>query len=432
MKNRDSYWRSLVTAAAGGANFDAPGGAYSFSAVLERERILTGGNIAGKRSSALLGLSIADPTGKMDDGAIMALVQEYINDPSATRYTDLRGLPGTHERLAAHLNQEYSSGGVAFTREWVQYSPGGIKRPLAEYIPTVFFDSNATLIFPAPSYGVIKDPKNNRGAQVIDVPMLPCPDNRWNMDWIKIDQLTKESSAVGKKVYLYLNVPHNPTGMTFDHTQWVRVISWAIENNVMLIVDEAYTHVRFDNDSCSVLHVPNWDKCCIVLQSVSKGWNATGLRFGLIIADPLAIKAIQAAMDVKDSGLFGPSIAAGLYCIEHMDITKVTTANYRKLHERLADGLRQSGFQGFVPGAGLCQFTKAPKSADGKEFANSAELAEWLRQEKRISLMHNAVNGVPYLRWAVTIAPVPDCGLPNELAVIDEVMCRLGDIKFEF
>ena len=72
----NTLWRQRVGQVVGGAGFDTPGGGYSFSAVLAEERKLEEDNVPGDRSSALLKLSVADPTWKMPIQALLA-GQEY-------------------------------------------------------------------------------------------------------------------------------------------------------------------------------------------------------------------------------------------------------------------------------------------------------------------------------------------------------------------
>lgn len=417
-------YRKVLTQRCGGEAFDAPGGGYSFSNVLAEERHLMTFNVEGNPSSALCKLSIADPTWKMPRPAMMAALSYYEDSPNATRYTDNNGIPGTHEGIADFLNRVHPGGGVTFDPAWVQYSPGSIKRLLAEYIPAALFENGVQLFFPTPGYGVIKDPINRHGAQVHDIPLV-FVDGRWTLDLERIPKVE------GAKKVLYLNMPHNPTGASFSRKDWESLIEWAIAHKVVVIVDEAYTHLRFD-DSVSVLDVPDWEQCCIVLQSVSKGWNATGLRFGWVVAHPTIVKVLRKVMDVKDSGAFGPSVAAGLWCLQNTQYAEVTRAQYQGLHEALYAGLREAGFDTAMPSAGLCQFTPAPRGAGGVRFASAQECAQWFRKELRISLMHYTVNNDPWLRWAVTIAPVVDCGLKDETAVINETVRRLREAKLQF
>lgn len=439
IKEIEKRWRVLVAARCGGIEFDKTGTGYSFSAVLEEERRLSKGNILGQPKSVLLTLSVADPTWKMPKGAMMAAENFYDLCPDATRYTDNAGiragngteLGDTHEEIAEFLNRRYPGlrgnneiGANGIGSRYIQYIPGSIKRSLAEIIPTAFFDEKDTLLFPVPGYQVISSGMNNQRIAVKEVPM-----QKTRKGWrVPLEEIKLPKTG---KAFLYLNIPHNPTGITYSDTELIDIVFWANMNGVILIVDEAYNDLRYDN-SKSILEVPFWQYCAIVLQSVSKGWNATGIRFGWIVAHPVAINAIRKVLDVKDSGLFGPSIAAGLTCLRHLEWAKETNQRYRKLHEILAKGLKEAGFEASMPAAGLCQFTKAPKAVNGNKFDSLIELVQWLREELRISVMHYEVNAEWYLRWAITIKPVPECGLPDEESVIKEAVRRLKTVEFGF
>jgi LL-diaminopimelate aminotransferase len=432
------FFRNLVAKRCGGKNFDAPNTGYSFSAVLAEERKLAEGNVKGKPETALLTLSIADPTWKMPEPAVTEMVKFYHACPDATRYTDNTGIKGspetvygkqvesTHEMIASFLRQRYSHDVGNINEKWVQYSPHGIKGLLSEYLPAAFFDEQTFLAFPIPGYPVIKNAMNCRGAQVVDLPMINGKDG-WKIPLEKLKGYKRF-----KKRFLYLNVPHNPTGMAFNYTDWRRAIVWAKKHKFILIVDEAYTDLRFDDVSTSVLNVEGWDECCLVLQSISKGWNATGARFGWVIGNPTAIAAIGKVMDVKDSGGFGLTLAAAHACLANLNWAIDTRGKYRLLHAELAAGLAEAGFKTGLPDGGLCQFTRAPLSADGVMFATLVECAQWFREKLRISLMHYEVAGERYLRWAVTVKPVPECGLMDEQAVIREAVRRLKQVKFTF
>jgi len=430
-------WRSTVAKRCGGKNFDAPNTGYSFSTVLAEERKLAESNVAGRPETALLTLSIADPTWKMPEPAVKEMINFYRACPDATRYTDNTGLKGNPETIYGHETKSTHQTIVSFLRhrfacpenideERVQYSPHGIKGLLSEYLPTAFFDEQTFLAFPIPGYPIIKSEMNRRGARVVDLPML-----NGKSGW-KIPLQSLKGYKRFNKRFLYLNVPHNPTGMAFNYNDWRRAFDWAKKHKFVLIVDEAYTDLRFDDVSTSVLNVEGWDECCLVLHSISKGWNATGARFGWVVGNPTAIAAIRKVMDVKDSGGFGLTLTAASNCLDNLNWAIETRDNYRFLHTELAAGLSEAGFQAGVPDGGLCQFTRAPLSANGVMFTTLVECVQWLREKLRISLMHYEVSGERYLRWAVTVKPVPDCGLMDEQSVIREAVRRLKQVKFTF
>ena len=419
-RKKEEFARSLVADRLGGKDFDIPGTGYSFSAVLKEEAELMKENIKGDPTSALLPLSIADPTWKMPEEAMWAGVKYFLTDPDASRYKDNRGViidgKDTNDRLSEMLG---------LPTKMVQYSPQAIKGSLSEYFPESFFQKRDLLIFPIPGYIVVKDLINNRGVQVLDLEMVE-KDGKWSIPHEDVD--FPENI---KRKFMYINDPHNPTGSAMNREEKVKLLAWAVENNVFLIVDEAYHETRYD-DSVSFMEISGWESHCIILRSVSKGYNATGLRVGSMTSNEIIISAIRKTSNVKHSGAWGMDIIMAETCWEHPEWAIKTMERYKNLHRLLYNGLREVGFQGNMPNAGLCQFTPAPIAVNGKSFKSVIECAQWFRENLRISLMHYCVGGKWYLRWAVTIKPVPECGLETEKAVIQEVVKRLKDNKFEF
>ena len=437
----DARWRRRIAQRCGGEYFDAPGSGYDFSAVLAEERKLAQADIAGNPSLALICFSIADPTDKMSCDAWDMADLWYRHSPDATRYTDLCGITpmivgsrsfgDTHEEIVAYLKKRFPGEATAqLTPDWTQYSGHGIKGILAAYVSTALFDQNTCLFFPTPGYGVIKSEMNRQGCQTVDLPLQPNANGRWLID---INQLCEANfQCRSEKPVVYVNIPHNPTGTGYTANEWEQLLAWAYSADAILIVDEAYFDIYYDEKYVSVLTIPGWEKSCIVLQSISKGWNATGLRFGWMIGHPTAIAALRKVVDVKDSGLLGTTIAAGQECLRHPEWAVETRENYRQLHEMLLAGLQQAGFAATMPNAGLCQFVPAPNSANGMSFANAAECAQWLRSNLRISTMHYEAAGRPYLRWAVTFRPNAECGLLSKADVIAEAVRRLQSVNFTF
>ena len=219
----DEAWRARVAARVGGAEFDAPGGGYAFSDVLAEERELAQDNRPNEPGSALLTLSIADPTWKMHPKAMDVARAYYEESLDATRYTDNSGVRAggsfrdTHECLAEHLTRRFPKSDTQFTPDWVQYSPGSIKRALSEYIPTLLLEAGTTLVFPAPGYPVIKSPLNRYDADTVDVPLV-YDGARWTIP-TDID--------VAGRLVVYANIPHNPTGAGYTRDDWEALLAWA-------------------------------------------------------------------------------------------------------------------------------------------------------------------------------------------------------------
>lgn len=426
----DKFIRPRVNEACGGVSFDK-GGSYVFSEMLKAERKLAEKSEPGRPETAVLPFSVADPVWKMGEGAVEAGNSFYRVCADATRYTDLAGIrnftldgekfSNTNEALAFFIGSNMQ---FDLAPDMVQYSPGSIKRALAEYIPKAFLDSNTLLIMPDPSYGVLAEPQNRNGAFVVKVPLI-SDGSRYDIDLEAAEYQIKVTGA--KKVVMYVNVPHNPTGFGYNLQQWKRLLNFARKKNILLVVDEAYVDLIYNDQCCSVTQVPWWSNNCIVLQSVSKGYSATGLRFGWIMSNPTAISVLKKVMDAADSGMSGMTIMQALYCVSNPYLAWQTRDRYREIHSSLTDTLYKFEMPPCLIDGGLCQLSDFPRVLkNGMRFEKPSQFASWFRTNKLISVMPQ--DAIGKIRWAATFRPQPEFGLMTNEDVLNEVARRFAEI----
>lgn len=103
---------------------------------------------------------------------------------------------------------------------------------------------------------------------------LPCsPENNF------IPQPPSEPVDV-----VYLCFPNNPTGAVADRETLERWVTYALENNAILLYDGAYE--AFITDSAiphSIYEIPGARRCAIEFRSFSKHGGFTGVRCGYIV-----------------------------------------------------------------------------------------------------------------------------------------------------
>ena len=133
---------------------------------------------------------------------------------------------------------------------------------------------------------------------------LRAPDFRLDVDALR--------SAVGPRTKaILLNTPHNPTGTVLTRAELQAVADLAIERDLIVITDEVYEHLVFDEHE----HVPlatlpgMWERT-LTLSSAGKSYSFTGWKVGwatgphdLVVRGALR----QAVADVH----VGLSVAAG-------------------------------------------------------------------------------------------------------------------------
>lgn len=88
--------------------------------------------------------------------------------------------------------------------------------------------------------------------------------------------LTKKTKAI-----LICN-PSNPTGTIFTKEELGRLVKVAKKHKLFVLSDEVYREFAFERPAYSIMHFPEIRQQAIVLDSVSKRFNACGARVGVV------------------------------------------------------------------------------------------------------------------------------------------------------
>src|SRR6185437_15394320 len=80
-----------------------------------------------------------------------------------------------------------------------------------------------------------------------------------------------------------LNTPHNPTGKVFTHDELTAVATVAIEHDLVVIADEVYEHLTFDDRAhVPISTLPGMAERTISIGSAGKMFSVTGWKIGWI------------------------------------------------------------------------------------------------------------------------------------------------------
>ena len=105
----------------------------------------------------------------------------------------------------------------------------------------------------------------------------------------------KKAITPRTKVILYCS-PSNPTGTVFNEKQLRQLAEIALENNLMVITDEAYEYFVFDDHRhFSIASMPEMRKQVISCFTFTKTYAMTGWRIGYLHADEELIPQITKA-----------------------------------------------------------------------------------------------------------------------------------------
>jgi len=410
----DSFVQSMFAERIGGSRFGKDTVIYKF------EKIKRAKAVARKNHSGveIIDLGVGEPDEMADTGIVAKLAEEAAK-PENRGYAD-NGIQEFKDAAARYLEMAYGVKGLHPETEIIH---GIGSKPVLAMLPAAFINPGDITIMPVPNYPVLGTLTKWFGGQVVNLPITS--ENGFFPD---IDSLDRETRRKAK--LLYLNYPNNPTGACATREFFAKVIEFARENNIIVVHDAAYAGLMFDGEKpLAFLSVEGAKDVGVELFSLSKAYNMTGWRLAAVAGNELIIKGFATVKDNNDSGQFIAIQKAGIYALEHPEITEKISEKYSRRHNMLVSVLSEIGFGARKPKGSFYLYVKAPKGIKGgRRFENAEDFSQYLITEKLISTVPWDDAG-SYVRFSVTFVAN---GIEEEKKVIDEIRKRLSDVKFEF
>jgi N-succinyldiaminopimelate aminotransferase len=175
-----------------------------------------------------------------------------------------------------------------------------------------------------------------------------------------------------------LNTPHNPTGKVFSADELRVIAELAIERNVLVVTDEVYEHLVFDE----LVHIPmatlpGMRERTLSIGSGGKTFNTTGWKIGWLCGPEQLLAAARTAkqfLTYVNGAPFQPAIAAGLNLPDSFFTN--CAADMQAKRNRLLPGLHAAGFEVFpTRGTYFVTVDIRPVHADGDGMAFCRQLA---------------------------------------------------------
>ena len=409
----ESYIQSLFADRLGGSQFGKDTKIYKFEKIKRAKRAAQDAN----PDKVLFDMGVGEPDEMADPGVIKALQLEA-EKPENRGYTD----NGVEEFKAAACKYMENIFGVKGLdpEKHVNHTIGS--KPGLAMAPSIFINPGDITLMTVPGYPVMGTHTQYLGGEVVNLPLTEA--NNFLPDLKSIDSATRAKAKI-----LYLNYPNNPTGANATREFYEEAIAFAKQNNIIIIQDAAYAALTYAGKSESFLSVPGAMDVGVEFHSLSKAYNMTGWRIAFIVGNELIVKGLSHVKDNVDSGQFAGIQKAGIYALEHPEITDRTVEKYKRRLTMLVETLNAMGFKAKMPGGSFFLYVGAPKGIKGgRRFANGEEFSQYLITEMLISTVPWDDVG-NYVRFSATFAAK---GEEEETRIIQEIKTRLSAVEFEF
>jgi N-succinyldiaminopimelate aminotransferase len=241
---------------------------------------------------------------------------------------------------------------------------------------------------------------------------LRAPDYRLDADELR-------ATVTPRTRFLLLNSPHNPTGTVLTRVELQAVADVAIEHDLVVITDEVYEHLTFDqHEHLPIATLPGMFERTLTLSSAGKSYSVTGWKVGWATGPADLVSAALAAsqwLTFTSGAPLQPAVAHGL---DHEpDWPRALGRDLQARRDLLCDGLAGLGLDVRRPEGTYFALTdiSALGWADGMEFC--------LALPERAGVVaipaqpfHDTHAGDHLVRWAFC----------KETGVIEEALRRLA------
>ena len=260
-------------------------GEYYFSTKLREVRTLI------EQGKPVINMGIGSPD-LAPHTSVVAALTEAISDASAHQYQSYQGLPQLREAMAAFYAKHYK---VSIDCQSEVLPLMGSKEGIL-HISMAFLNPGDQVLIPNPGYPTYASVAHLVGAEPIWYDLTAA--NHWEPDFAAL-----ERTDLSKVKMMWTGYPHMPTGAPGSLVLFEKLVAFAREHQILLVNDNPYGFILNENP-LSILQAKGAKEVAIELNSLSKTFNMSGWRVGMVLGKAEFIQAVLKAKSNTDSGMF--------------------------------------------------------------------------------------------------------------------------------
>ena len=312
-----------------------------------------------------------------------------LTNPSAHKYQSYQGLPELREAISQFYKKFFC----------INLNPLNEVLPLMGskegimHISLAFLNAGDEVLIPNPGY-----PTYSSVTKLVEASPVFYDLNSENNWFPNLSDIEKRD--LSKVKIMWINYPHMPTGASADLSKFEELVKFAKRNNILIVNDNPYSFILNDN-FLSLLVVKNSKNYVLELNSLSKSFNMSGWRVGMLVGSSKNIEKVLKVKSNMDSGMFygvqkGAISALNLDSSWFEDLNKIYSKR-RKLIWKLAEKLNCSFDKS---SKGLFVWAKLPDNIKSSEKFNK------ILNENKIFITPGTIfgsNGEGYIRFSLCI-----------------------------
>lgn len=322
--------------------------------------------------------------------SVVKAIQNSMNDKKAHEYQSYQGLPELRKAMATFYQNQFNVS-MDFASEVLPLM--GSKEGIM-HVSMAFLNKSDEVLIPNPGYPTYAAVTELVQAKPIFYDLIE--ENNWLPDFEALEKLD-----LLKVKIMWVCYPHMPTGANATMEVFEKLIAFGKKHHILIVNDNPYSFVLNDHPM-SILQVEGAKDVAMELNSLSKSFNISGWRVGMILGKTEFISAVLKVKSNMDSGMFY-GIQKG--AIEALSLDKNWFESQNKVYSKrrnllfkLAEKLGCSHDKNSV---GLFIWAKLPNDS-----ISSEAFIDEILIEKNIFITPGTIfgsNGEGYIRFSLCI-----------------------------
>lgn len=280
--------------------------------------------------------------------SVIAAATEAMQTGKGNQYPPGPGIPELRTAIANHQRAYY---GIAVNPDGEVLVTAGATEAITAALLAILDTGDECILF-QPFFDSYPAGVAMAGAKVVPVTLRPDVDPATGVRSFKLDLEELQEAITPETKMMIVNSPHNPTGTVFSREEMAGIAAIAIEHDLIVISDEAYEHLTFDE----VGHTPlctqpgMWERT-ITVGSAGKTLSFTGWKIGWATGPESLITAVRTAKQFLTYVSGGPlqyAVAHGLSTLGP-EYFSAFAAELQTKRDRLSAGLSDVGFEVYQP-----------------------------------------------------------------------------------
>jgi N-succinyldiaminopimelate aminotransferase len=248
------------------------------------------------------------------------------------------GVPELLSAVAAHQRQRY---GIALDPDSQVLVTAGATEAIAAAM-LAFVDTHDEVIALEPYYDCYR-------AAITFARGAPVP-VRLDPPEFALDEARLRAAISDRTKVIMLNSPHNPTGAVLSRPELEMIASIAIEHDLLVVSDEVYEHLAFEQPHVPISTLPGMFERTITISSAGKTFSFTGWKIGWATGPAELVASVRTTKQFLTFVSGGPLQYAVAYALSEqlawVEGLRESLANRRDL---LTTGLVSLGLRAYRP-----------------------------------------------------------------------------------